>query len=183
MRLALGVLLCLLLFAAPPAGAQEESPSPQSIPEVLWRPQRGESPRYPRDLVIGSLARGTVSDGARLAATQVLSALVAGNREAAVFSSLGASSRNELFSAVAAVEPRKYRIGEGREEADGAFSFLVRFLGRDLGVAGELYVRFEPAREGAGGRWLLDDLMLEESRPLGEIVESIYDLPPYERLF
>jgi hypothetical protein len=130
-----------------------------------------------------------VSDAARLAATQALSALVAGNRNAAVFSRLGASSRNELFAAVAVVEPRRYRIGEGREEADGSYSFLVRFLGRDFGIAGELYLRFEPERDddsGAAGSgvWLLDDLLLEEERPLGErIEESIYDLPPYERMF
>jgi hypothetical protein len=127
-----------------------------------------------------------VSDAARLAATQALSALVAGNRNTALFSRLGTSNRNELFAAVAAVEPRKYRIGEGREEADGSYSFLVRFLGRDRGIAGELYLRFEPAQEGAAGSgvWLLDDLLLEEERPLGELVdESVYDLPPYERMF
>jgi hypothetical protein len=186
-------LLCLFLFSAPYSGAQEEVPGPELIPETLWRPQRGESPRYPRDLVIGSLARGNVSDAARLAATQTLSALVAGNKNAAVFSRFSASNRDELFSAVAAVEPRRYRIGEGREEVDGSYSFLVRFLGRDHGIAGELYVRFEPPPEAdspaeepaAGtGAWLLDDLLLEEQRPLGEAVEeSVYDLPPYERLF
>lgn len=183
-------LLCLLLVSAPFSGAQEGARDPDSIPEILWRPQRGESPRYPQDLIIGSLARGNVSEGARLAAVQALSALVAGNKNAAVFSRFGASSRNELFSAVAAVEPRKYRIGEGREEADGSYSFLVRFMGREHGIAGELYVLFEPAQETAAGAasgsgtWLLDDLLLEEQRPLGEFSgESVYDLPPYERLF
>ncbi|MDR2376169.1 MAG: hypothetical protein LBD96_07015 [Treponema sp.] len=184
-------VLCLLLVSAP-LGAQEISAGSDSIPEALWRPQRGESPRYPRDLIIGSLARGNVSDGARLAATQVLSALVAGNRSAAVFSRFDASSRNGLFSTVALVEPRKYRLGEGREEADGSYSFLVRFIGREQGIAGELYVRFEPAQEAAAGSaaasgsgaWLLDDLLLEEQRPLGDFTEeAVYDLPPYERLF
>ena len=183
-------VLCLLLFSAPVLMAQEGTPGPvpDSIPEVLWQPRRGESPRYPRDLIIGSLARGNVSDGARLAATQALSALVAGNRNVAVFSRFGASSRNELFSAVAVVEPRKYRIGEGREEADGSYSFLVRFMGRERGIAGELYIRFEPPPEadsaGGNGAWLVDDLLLEEQRPLGEFSEeNVYDLPPYERLF
>jgi hypothetical protein len=183
----LRALLCLALLAAPFAGAQEESPAPQSIPGILWQPGRGESPRYPRDLVIGSLARGNVSAEARQAAAHALSALTAGNRNALIFSSLGASDRNGLFSAVAGVEPRKYRIGEGREEADGSCSFLVRFVGRDRGIAGELYLRFELAREAgapAGGRWLVDDLLLEEPRPLGEFSgEETYDLPPYERLF
>lgn len=185
--------LCLLLFSAPVSGAQDGSPGsvPDSIPEVLWRPQRGESPRYPQDLIIGSLARGNVSDGARLAAGQALAALVAGNRNAAVFSRFSAASRNELFSAVAVAEPRKYRVGEGREEADGSYSFLVRFMGRERGIAGELYIRFEPPPEAdsaagtaGNGAWLVDDLLLDEQRPLGEFLEeSVYDLPPYERLF
>jgi hypothetical protein len=184
-------LLLFLVAAVPDSGAQEESPRAESIPPSLWQPQRGESPRYPRDLVIGSLARGDVSDGARLFASQVLAALVAGNRDAASLSRLGPVGRNEMISAVAAVEPRRYRIGEGREEADGSYSFLVRFLGRELGVAGELYIRYEaaPAADsaagpsGAGGVWFLDDLLLEEQRPLGEAGEDTYDLPPYERLF
>ncbi|MDR2178335.1 MAG: hypothetical protein LBP20_09905 [Treponema sp.] len=177
--------LCLLLFFTPCAGAQEENPVPQLIPETLWQPQRGESPRYPRDLIIGSLAQGRVSGEVRAAAAQVLSALVAGNKGAAVFSRLGAAARNELFSAVAAVEPRKYRTGEGREEADGSVSFLVRFLGRDRGIAGELYLRFEAAQNAAGnGAWLLDDLLLDEQRPLGEHSdETTYALPPYEHMF
>jgi hypothetical protein len=181
-------LLCLLLAAVPDSGAQELSPEFESIPETLWQPQRGESPRYPRDLVIGSLARGDVSDGARSFAAQVLAALVAGNKEAASLSRLGPVGREELIAAVAAVEPRRYRIGEGREEADGSYSFLIRFLGRDLGIAGELYIRYEPVRTadspaGPGGGWFLDDLLLEEQRPLGEAREDTYDLPPYERLF
>ncbi|MDR1445227.1 MAG: hypothetical protein LBI94_10150 [Treponema sp.] len=177
-------LLCLLAAAAPDSAAQEGNLTSESIPEALRRPLQGESPRYPRDLVIGSLARGDVSEGARLFAAQVLSALVAGNREAASLSRLGPLGRNELFSAVAAVGPRRYRIGEGREEADGSYSFLVRFLGRDQGVAGELYVRYEPAEApGAGGTWFLDDLLLEEQRPLGDAKDDTYDLPPYERMF
>jgi hypothetical protein len=180
-------LLCLLLIVAPNFGAQEGSPEFESIPEALWQPQRGESPRYPRDLVIGSLARGDVSDGARIFAAQVLAALVAGNREAASLSRLGPMNRDELISAVAAVQPRRYRIGEGREEADGSYSFLIRFLGREFGIAGELYIRYEPVRTAdpaAGpGTWFLDDLLLEEQHPLGEANEDTYDLPPYERLF
>jgi hypothetical protein len=184
--MSLKALLCLLLLAAPLAGAQEDSPA-QSIPGVLWQPGRGESPRYPRDLVIGSLARGNVGEGARQAAAQALSALTAGNRNAAIFSSLAAADRNGLFAAVAGVEPRRYRVGEGRAEADGSYSFLVRFIGREQGIAGELYLRFEePPEAGAsgGGRWLVDDLLLEEARPLGEYSgEDAYNLPPYERLF
>jgi hypothetical protein len=133
---------------------------------------------------------------------EILSALSGGNRDAPALSSLGPLAREELFSAVAEVRPRNYRIGEGREEADGSCSFLVRFLGREQGIAGELYLRFQtarPAPPAAGDSedsasnpepqtivegWVLDDLLLEEKRSLGKIVdEPIFDLPPYERLY
>jgi hypothetical protein len=103
------------------------------------------------------------------------------------------------------IQPRAYRVGEGREEADGSCSFLVRFLGRELGIAGEMYLRFQmprPKDSGTGdseeesskespaeappekGAWVLDDLLLEEKRSLGEIIEEpLFDLPPYERLY
>jgi hypothetical protein len=87
-------------------------------------------------------------------------------------------------------------VGEGREEVDGSCSFLVRFLGRELGIAGEMYLRFQPPQPETGGTgdsedsppargaWVLDDLLLEEKRGLGEIVEEpLFDLPPYERLY
>jgi hypothetical protein len=36
----------------------------------------------------------------------------------------------------------------------------------------------------AAGAWVLDDLLLEEKRNLGEILrEPLFDLPPYERLY
>jgi hypothetical protein len=114
-----------------------------------------------------------------------MTAFTAGNREAPSLSPLGGPARDQVFSALEAVEPRRYRIGEGREEADGSCSFLVRFLGRERGAAGELYLRFEAAGpEGAEGLWRLEDLLLEESRELGVIEDEVlFDLPPYERLF
>jgi hypothetical protein len=132
-----------------------------------------------------------------------MSALSAGNREAPSLASLGPAARGELFSSLEEIQPRAYRVGEGREEADGSCSFLVRFLGREMGIAGELYLRFlppqpaaaetagagdsgepVPAPPPAGGGWVLDDLLLEEKRGLGEITEEpLFDFPPYERLY
>jgi hypothetical protein len=153
-------------------------------------------------LVIGSLDRGDVPAEARRAALEIMSAFNAGNRDAPSLASLGPAARGELFSSLEEIQPRTYRVGEGREEADSSCSFLVRFLGRDLGIAGELYLRFQmPQPRAAGdsgesvpaieapppperGSWVLDDLFLEEKRSLGEIVEEpLFDLPPYERLY
>ncbi len=45
--------------------------------------------------------------------------------------------------ALSVVNPRYFRLGSGREEPDGSVSFLVRFAGREQGITGELYIRFE----------------------------------------
>jgi hypothetical protein len=193
------LIVALLTLAAPDMQAQEDSRSqedsqPQerdSVPAALRQPQRGEASRYPQDLVIGSLARGDVPAEGRRFAAEVLGSLMTGNRNARALSGISSLARDELFTAIEEVDPRRYRIGEGREEVDGAYSFLIRFLGRERGIAGELYLRFEPGQagdaDGAGataGAWLLDDLLLEEPRDLGEVgTEPIFNFPPYERLF
>jgi hypothetical protein len=183
--------LCLLFL---PLHAQELDLNRDSIPQALRQPQRGEAPRYPRDLVIGSLERGNVPAAVRRAALEIMAALSAGNGEAPALSSIGPMARGELLASLEEIRPRAYRVGEGREEPDGSCSFLVRFLGREMGIAGELYLRFRPPQPEAAeasesspsgaGAWVLDDLLLEEKRRLGEIVEEpIFDLPPYERLY
>jgi hypothetical protein len=187
------VPVLLLLLCTAPLWAQDLNRD--SVPGALRQPQRGEAPRYPRDLVIGSLERGDAPPEARRAAAEIMAALSAGDQEAPSLSSLGPLARGELFSALEEVRPRGYRIGEGREEPDGSSSFLVRFLGRELGIAGELYLRFRPAppeedpEEGppqgeSAGTWVLDDLLLEEKRALGQIAdEPVFGFPPYERLY
>jgi hypothetical protein len=136
-----------------------------------------------------------VPAGARQAALEIIAALSAGNREAPALAFIGPMTRGELLLSLEEIRPRSYRVGEGREEPDGSCSFLVRFLGREMGIAGELYLRFRlpqpedseesaPAAPPAAGAWVLDDLLLEEKRRLGEIVEEpLFDLPPYERLY
>jgi hypothetical protein len=176
------VVLCLLFALGPSLAAQDGERD--SVPEALRQPQLGEAPRYPQDLIIGSLARGDVPSEARRFAAAALAAMVAGNRDAPSLSALPPMVLGELLSALEETAPRRYRIGEGRAEPDGSYSFLVRFLGRDRGIAGELYLRFEAARDGEAAVWRLDDLLLEESRALGEVEQGpTYNLPPYERLF
>jgi hypothetical protein len=186
------LFLCFTRLAAqetPGAGNTER----QTIPELLRQPQRGEAPRYPVDMIIGSLERGDVPAAAYTCAREVMGALVAKNREAAVFSSMNNEDLEKIFSDLGKISPQKFRLGKGREEADEAVSFLVRFMGREKGMVGELYVRLvvPPEEEGAaavqdqkGAIWRLDDLILEEERGLDEVVEDrSFDLPPYERFF
>lgn len=170
-------------------------------PEFVRQPRQGETPRYPRDTVIGELGRGMAPEDAWLLARNVMDALVRGIKNAPALEGGGASLTERLFSKLETVNPEKYRLGGGRVEADGSVSFLVRFLGRDQGVAGELYlVQEAPAGESPDGDgeteesaaadagysapWRLDDLILEEAADLtGEQESYQYDFSPYERFY
>ena len=160
-----------------PAG-EEETSWTGSVPEDLRRPRRGEAPRYPQDMTIGDLGAGEAPEGAYAFSRELLAALTAENRNAPVLSKLGGALLDELFSKLKPINPRQYRIGGGREENDGSISFLVRFLGREQGITGELFLR------GGEGQWVLDDLLLEA--PVDLMVEREqyrYDFSPYERFY
>jgi len=147
-----------------------------TIPEVLRRPMIGESPRYPSDRVIGELGQGSAPYAAFQYANTMMSALVSG-----VLDSFRASDKEILERCQASlvpVDPSRFHIGGGRTEEDGTVSFLVRFLGRDKWIAGELYLL---NRDDA---WYLDDLVLEEAQDLVEGKDAYpYDFSPYERFF
>jgi hypothetical protein len=151
-----------------------------TIPESLRQPQRGdESPRYPRDAVIGELGRGAAAEGAYLYARNLLEGVLSGNRESARLTGITQSQLKELFTSLEPLNPQKYRLGGGREEADGSTSFLFRFISRDMSLAGELYL------QSADGKWRLDDILVEEARELSERGMNTYkfDFSPYERFF
>jgi hypothetical protein len=93
------------------------------------------------DTVIGSLGRGEAPEGAYLFAREVAAALAAGNLNAPSLKAMDSVSLESFVSALNTISPRSYRLGSGREEPDGAVSFLIRFLGRERGITGELYVR------------------------------------------
>jgi hypothetical protein len=168
-----------------PSGAEAGSPGPDSallqsrtIPEALLRPQRGEAPRFPQDVVIGELGQGNAQMGAYLFARTLLAALLAENRDSNPLSSLDGDFLEDVLNTLKTILPRSYHLGGGREEPDGSTSFLFRFIGREQGIAGELYLRVEEEK------WRLDDLILEDPRDLsagGDMYH--YDFSPYERLF
>jgi hypothetical protein len=148
------------------------------IPQVLRQPRQGEILRYPQDTIIGELGRGQASEGAYNYAGNVLSALLLENRGSRFLSSRDSAFWDEMFANLTRIGSRKYRLGGGREEIDGNTSFLFRFIGREQGIAGELYIRRE------GDNWILDDIILERARDLPNRKESYkYDFSPYERFW
>jgi hypothetical protein len=171
----------ILLSVSQDTTAGEEEPGRTSIPEELLRPQRGEAPRYPVDTVIGPLGQGEVSGEAYLFARKVSAALTAGNQNDSSLEGMNSVSLEAFLSALSGIDPRVYRLGSGREEPDGAVSFLVRFLGRERGITGELYIRpqgFEPPGDSPAPEPVQTGTP-EEAVPDGDL-EGAGEVPPAE---
>jgi hypothetical protein len=118
---------------------------------------------------------------------------------------INAALREDYLTVLEGIGPRSYRLGGGREEPDGAVSFMIRLIGRESGITGELFVRYvtrqirienenESEDEEAEvevevrtvGSWRFEDLILEEARGREEEQrESLqrFDFSPYERFF
>jgi hypothetical protein len=158
----------------------QDADNTQTAPDVLRRPERGEAPRYPKDLVIGDLGQGEVSEGAYLFARDALSAITAGRRNAQSLIDSNFSFTESTFDNIRSIRPRDSRLGGGRNEPDGCVSFLFRIIGQQESITGELFIRWAET----SGRWLLDDLILEEKRALADIRDSYrYNFTPYERFY
>jgi hypothetical protein len=154
------------------------------VPEVVRRPQRGEAPRYPRDLVIGDLGRGDAPEETYTLAKNLLNALVSENKTAPAISALDKNLAESFFTKLKPINPRKFRIGGGQEEADGGVSFLVRFIGREQWISGELYLKLEKDGQTGTSVWLADDLVLEDQQDISASKEPYpYEFSPYERFF
>jgi hypothetical protein len=166
---------------AAPEAAAEPVFNQGAIPEALRQPQRGdENNRYPRDAIIGELGQGLAGAEAYRYARNLLQGALSLNRESTLLAGTAPAQLEELFAGLEAVAPQQYRLGGGREEADGSTSFLFRFIGRDMSMAGELYIRFED------NAWRLDDIIVEEAKALSEggLMNTYkFDFSPYERFF
>jgi hypothetical protein len=145
------------------------------VPEAIRRPQRGEAPRYPKDMVIGELGRGQAPEEAWLLAREFIKNLVQGSMDAAVLAQADNALVESSVEALDAIGAVKFRIGGGKIEDDGSVSFLIRFLGRDLSITGELYLRRREAAPGDPGlaaETALADTVPEEAVPAGTSPEE-----------
>lgn len=189
-----GFFLTVLFFFVPALffAQNGESLDRGSIPEELLRPGRGEAPRYPVDTVIGELGRGQASYDAYVFAQSVGEGLLQGRANHPSLAAINSVMLESYLSALDPVIARFFRIGSGREEPDGAVSFLIRFIGREESITGELFIRLMKA-EGEDTDsvntqrgWVFEELILEQARKLEDgQEESGYksDNFPYERLF
>jgi hypothetical protein len=193
------LFLMPLCIASQNAGEEQsgmQRPDRGSIPEELLRPRRGELPRYPADTVIGELGRGSVSRDAYSFANTVASGLLSGQMNNAGIDSINAGLRESYLAVLELISPQSYRIGGGREEADGAVSFLIRFIGKEQGIMGELFIRLQDQqREQKQGeevetrtarKWVFEELILEEAKSRDAEQKELlqrFDFSPYERFF
>jgi hypothetical protein len=195
-------VIITLFFLAPlrlvsQNGAGEQGgvqrPDRGSIPEELLRPRRGELPRYPEDTVIGELGRAGASTDAYSFAKLVASGLLSGQMEHSGIDSINAGLRENYLALLELISPQSCRIGGGREEADGAVSFLIRFIGKDQGIMGELFIRLQDQQNQGGEsgtratrKWVFDELILEEAKSKDaeqKETSQRFDFSPYERFF
>ena len=181
-RLKLGRTVCFLLGLCLITQnlLSQDAANTEIVPDSLRRPERGEAPRYPKDLVIGDLGQGEAPEEAYRYARNILSAIAAGRRDVSVLANSGFSFAESIFDNVRSIRPRDSRLGGGRNEPDGCVSFLFRIIGPQESITGELFIRVAES----SGRWLLDDLILEGKRTLSDIRDSYrYNLSPYERFY
>jgi len=173
-----------MLFVCHMVFSQEASD--HIVPNSLRRPVRGEAPRYPEDLVIGELGRGEAPEGAYIFARSLLLALINDRRDAPVFIDSASYLAESIFDEIRSFRPRTFRLGGGRNEPDDCISFLVRLISREESITGELFVRWIGASESSSGRgrWILDDIVLEDRRTLADIREIYrFNFSPYERFY
>ena len=119
-----------------------------SIPDELLRPQRDESERFPIDVLIGEIGQGLAPREAYENAKLAASELMAGNTEAVVFANVNKAfiDIEESINALNEINPLSFRLGGGHIMPDGSVSFLIRFIGREMGITGELFIKFEERR-------------------------------------
>jgi hypothetical protein len=189
--------ICLIsLFCLAPGvilsqNGDEPVPSSRgSIPEELIRPRRGETPRYATDMVIGPLGQGNATQDAYMFARNIASDLLKGNMEAVSLKAMNVVSLENYMNVLEVIGPRSFRLGGGRLENDGSVSFLVRFIGRELAITGEMYIRQEEILDEENNPvrsdWMFEDLILEDAQTRKEEndkSEQRFDFTPYHRFY
>jgi len=186
--------VCIFLSFSVFIGAQEQ-PYRGSIPEELLRPKRGEALHFPKDTVIGDFGQGNASSAAYSFAKSIAAGLISANLNHPGLAGINAGLREDYLTVLQEVYPKSFRLGGGREEADGAVSFMIRLIGRESGITGELFIRYisrqiKPDNEEdeikTVGNWTFEDLILEEPRSREEEQRETlqrFDFSPYERFF
>ena len=186
----LGILVFFCFFLLSQTMGQDNAFNAReggSLPQELERPRHGEEPCFPIDYVIGVLGRCDASEESYRYARLIIAGLAAGNGKTSGVQ-FSEQKRLSVVQNISGLGTRSFRVGGGRVEPDGSVSYLIRFLGREKSITGELYLRKEePESESDENAvfWLVDDLLLESPRSLseGKFGPGGTDMTAYERFF
>jgi hypothetical protein len=127
-------------------------------------------------MVIGPLGQGRAPQEAYAIARNTAAALLAGNMSAPVLASVNKVFLEGCMDMLNTVNPQFFRLGGGREEPDGSVSFLVRFVGREQGITGELFVRFEERRREPQPA-AVETEVTPEGEEEGDFAEQVIPVP------
>lgn len=136
---------------------------PLSVRAELAAPSSAESPRPPRDYLIGILGAEGGSGAPYLAAASFLNDFSDEHpveRHLTRSGSVGFSDTRERLSLLGGAI--SVRVGSPASEGDGAVSYLIRLVGKDASLSGEIRMV-----SGSDGTWLVDFLALDLDDPLG----------------
>ncbi len=126
-----------------------------SITADLTIPNKNEIPRLPKDFSIGDLGQGNVPLPVYDAAQDYCNRLVSSQYTKQLLNFLPVQEQDKIAEMVKTINPLQYRIGGGKLEGEGRYSFLIRILGQNTAASGAVYVHLVDTL------WIVDDLLLE----------------------
>jgi hypothetical protein len=155
--------------------SKEISAAQSSVRPDISVPIGSETPRLPRDYLIGPLGAGNGKSDAYREALRIATELSAGKSIRPFIAKNSSVDERELLDRLSALgQAPSVRVGSPAEEAEGGVSYLVRFLGRDASFSGEL--RLVRAKDGS---WLIESLSVNADD--ANIVSSDFDPLSYKR--
>jgi hypothetical protein len=112
--------------------------------------------RLPQDFVIGKIGDEGIEPNAYRFAVDFLSSVAKSEEVAQSYTDRGLQEAKAIGPLLAPLLPVSIRVGSGTAEGEGGVSFLVRFVGKERSVSGELHL------VRSSSTWLVDELILDE---------------------
>jgi hypothetical protein len=136
--------------------ATDDRPVKRASSTDPFLPTGSEAVRLPQDFVIGKIGDEGVGANAYHFAFDFLSSLARSEEVKRFYTDRGRQEAESIAPILAPLLPASVRVGSGSAEGEGGVSFLIRFVGKERSVTGELHlIRSSSA-------WLVDELILDE---------------------
>jgi hypothetical protein len=136
--------------------ATDDRPVKRGSSADPFLPTGSETIRLPQDFVIGKIGDEGVEPNAYRFAVDFLSSVAKSEEVMRFYTERGRQEAKSIAPLLAPLLPASVRVGGGSVEGEGGVSFLVRFVGKDHSVSGELHL------VRSSSVWLVDELILDE---------------------